>query len=182
MDRLARSFSAQPVLYVEDNPVNAMLMSAMFELRPDLSLVLAYTVADALERARVLHPALLLLDLRLPDGDGRDLLSMLRRLPGCENAPAVAVTAEDDFELRGSGFTEMWTKPLDLHRVLRRLDALASCTPNPPRLALENRFDLPADRLQARLQDRFQDRACNRLYDPIPARAHQRPGAVHPRG
>gem|GEM_PF-4012166 len=41
-----------------------------------------------------LYPVLLLLDLRLPDGDGRALLPMLRRIPGCETAPAVAVTAE----------------------------------------------------------------------------------------
>jgi len=47
---------------------------------------------------------LLLLDLRLPDGDGIALLPMLRHIPGCETAPAVAVTAEIDVELRGSGF------------------------------------------------------------------------------
>lgn len=143
MDRLPDSVSTQPVLYVEDHPINAMLMAAMFEHRPGLNLVLACTVAEALERARELRPVLLLLDLRLPDGDGRELLPMLRRIPGCESAPAVAVTAEDDVELRGSGFTELWRKPLNLHGMLRRLDALTLYTQLPPGLSRARPFDRP---------------------------------------
>ena len=87
-----------PVLYVEDNAVNVLIMEALFERRPGLRLVVAGTLAEALaealEQACDLYPVLLLLDLRLPDGDGRALLPMLRRIPGCETAPAVAVTAE----------------------------------------------------------------------------------------
>ena len=87
MDRL-------PVLYVEDNAVNVLIMEALFERRPGLRLVVACTLAEALEQACDLYPVWLLLDLRLPDGDGRALLPMLRRIPGCETALAVAVTAE----------------------------------------------------------------------------------------
>jgi len=78
-----------------------------------------------LKQARDLNPVLLMLDLRLPDGDGRDLLPMLRRIPGCENAPAMAVTAESGVQLSGTGFEELWAKPLDLKVVLNKLDSLA---------------------------------------------------------
>jgi len=112
-------------LYVEDDAVNALIMSALFEHRPGMRLVVAGSLAEALKQARDLHPVLLMLDLRLPDGDGRQLLPQLREIPGCETAPAVAVTAESGVELHGSGFAELWQKPLDLNHVLRKLDALA---------------------------------------------------------
>ena len=120
--------SPRPVLYVEDHPVNAMVMSALFESRPRLKLVLAATGQQALCIAAGLNPVLLLLDMRLPDCHGLQLLPLLRQLPGCETAPAVAVTAEDDFVLAGSGFVELWRKPLDVGSVLKRLDALTGTT------------------------------------------------------
>lgn len=124
MNRDTANPSCAPVLYVEDHPINAMLMAALFERRPGLQLVVAQTGADALRMATGLRPALLLLDLRLPDCHGSQLLPLLRMLPGCEHAPAVAVTAEDDFCITGTGFRELWAKPLDLAHVLSRLDAL----------------------------------------------------------
>ena len=111
-----------PVLYVEDHPVNAMLMSALFERRPGLHLVVATTGEQALRLVPGLRPVLLLLDLRLPDCHGMHLLPLLR--VHARAAPAVAVTADDDFDIRHSGFCELWAKPLRLDRVLERLDAI----------------------------------------------------------
>lgn len=119
----------RPVLYVEDHPVNAVVMGALFEQRPQLKLVVAPTGQQALCIAAGLNPVLLLLDMRLPDCHGLQLLPLLRQLPGCETAPAVAVTAENDFVLAGSGFVELWPKPLDVGLVLRRLDALTGAAP-----------------------------------------------------
>jgi CheY-like chemotaxis protein len=112
------------VLYVEDHPVNAVLMEALFERRPALRLVVAETGQAALQVAQGLKPQLLLLDLQLPDCHGIDLLPLLHALPGCGGAPAVAVTANSDFDIAGSGFVELWPKPMNLDRVLERLDRL----------------------------------------------------------
>ena len=114
------------VLYVEDHPVNVMLMSALFEFRPELELVVATDGQQAMRIAANLQPALMLLDLRLPDCQGNELLPLLRRLRGCASAPAVAVTAEDCFEIEGSGFVELWAKPLNLAWVLQRLEVLTA--------------------------------------------------------
>lgn len=114
----------RPVLYVEDHPVNVLLMSAIFERRPGLQLVTATTGEQALCIATGMNPVLLLLDLRLPDCHGRHLLALLRQVAGCQQAPAVAVTADTDFELAGSGFDAMWLKPLRLEQVLAELDQL----------------------------------------------------------
>jgi CheY-like chemotaxis protein len=120
------------VLYVEDHPVNVMLMQALFEQRPGLRLVVATDGADALRMAARLQPLLMLLDLRLPDCHGSRLLQWLRQLPTCRDVPAIAVTAEDDFQIAGTTFLELWAKPLNLRRVLERLDALTLDTPEMP--------------------------------------------------
>ena len=116
--------SRPTVLYVEDNPVNAMLMTALFERCTQLRLVVAQSGRHALEIAPGLQPVLLLLDLNLPDCHGSQLLPVLRYLPGYEDVPAVAVTADSDFAIAGTDFAELWAKPLNLSRVLERLDAL----------------------------------------------------------
>jgi CheY-like chemotaxis protein len=121
--------SRRVVMYVEDQPVNVALMEALFKRRPDLRLAVATTGAAASQLALGLEPVLMLLDLQLPDCHGSNLLPELRRHPGCRDAPAVAVTAEHDFEIEGTGFSEIWTKPLNLLRVLARLNGLVPPTP-----------------------------------------------------
>jgi CheY-like chemotaxis protein len=78
-----------------------------------------------------LRPALLLLDLRLPDGFGTMLLHELRQLGNCEKVPAVAVTAEPGFDAAGSGFDEVWSKPMNLRTVLERIDYWLGAAPAP---------------------------------------------------
>jgi CheY-like chemotaxis protein len=114
----------QVVLYVEDNPVNAVLMRGIFTRRHQYRLVVAADGAQAMRMAATLRPALLMLDLRLPDCHGLDLLHRLRRLPHCSHIPAVAVTAELDIRPAEGGFDEVWNKPLDLLHLLRRVDRL----------------------------------------------------------
>lgn len=125
------------VLYVEDHPVNALLMAAIFERRPQLDLVIANSGAEALSLAAGLKPALLLLDLGLPDCHGSQLLGRLRALPGLETPPAVAVTADVTFDIAGTDFCELWPKPLHLSHVLLRLDALAGLPARPTGLRFE---------------------------------------------
>lgn len=126
------------VLYVEDHPVNALLMAALFERRPALALVIAASGAEALRRAAAQPLDLLLLDLGLPDMHGSTLLTQLRALPGCAGAPAVAVTADVHFAALERGFCELWPKPLCVDDVLARLDALTGTVPSaPPQLPRE---------------------------------------------
>jgi CheY-like chemotaxis protein len=119
----------QDVLYIEDHPTNVHLMQALFKRRPQLKLVVAQDGAQARRLARTLRPGLLLVDLRLPDCHGSDLLDELRQHEGYADIPAVAVTAELGFSLDGSGFCEIWPKPLDLAYVLDRLDRFAATGP-----------------------------------------------------
>lgn len=112
------------VLYVEDHPVNVLLMQGLLAQRPMVELTVADSGREALRLAAENPPHLLLLDLHLPDCSGAELLEQLRALPALAHVPAVAVTAEDDARLDGTSFLEAWNKPLDLYATLRRLDAL----------------------------------------------------------
>ncbi len=110
------------VLYVEDHPVNALLMKVVFGHRPELELVIVVDGASAMAATQHLRPALLLLDLGLPDCRGTELLERMRSVPGWEPIPAIAVTAELEFNAAGTGFMDVWHKPLRVPTLLTRLD------------------------------------------------------------
>lgn len=112
------------VLYVEDQPVNVALMEALFAMRPEMTLEVAMSGEEGYEAATRNPPDLLLLDLRLPDCHGSELLARLRQHPELSEVPAAAVTADELCDLSASTFMETWRKPLDVHRVLSRLDGL----------------------------------------------------------
>jgi CheY-like chemotaxis protein len=119
----------QDVLYVEDHPTNVHLMQALFKRCPHLNLVVAEDGHAARRLAPTLRPALLLVDLRLPDCHGSALLEELRLLAGYADIPAIAVTAESGFSLEGTSFCEVWPKPLDLAFVLDRLAEFSARAP-----------------------------------------------------
>jgi CheY-like chemotaxis protein len=110
------------VLYVEDHPVNVLLMQTVFELRPELNLVVAVDGTSAMAVTTHLQPSLLLLDLRLPDCHGTELLERMRHVAGWEDIPAIAVTAEAEFMPVGTSFCDVWHKPLRVPTLLARLD------------------------------------------------------------
>jgi len=114
--------STRTVLYVEDHPVNVLLMQALFAKRPELRLVVAINGEEGLRMAIQEKPELLLLDLRLPDCHGVDLLQRMREVEHLRHVPAVAVTAECMSDLTSQGFREIWHKPMDMRTTLVRLD------------------------------------------------------------
>lgn len=114
------------VLYVEDDPVSAMLMQGILELRPGFQLKVARSGADARACVGAGRVDLLLCDLRLPDVPGDRLLAELRAQGLPTAVPALLVTAEADYVAsdlaRRGGFDGYWTKPLDVAATLRSLE------------------------------------------------------------
>ena len=127
------------VLYVEDHPVNVLLMQTVFELRPELDLVVAVDGKSAMEATTLVTPALILLDLRLPDCHGTELLERMRLLPGWQDIPAIAVTAEAEFMPAGTSFCDVWHKPLRVPTLLTRLDRMIAPKAKPDELAATRR-------------------------------------------
>ena len=126
-ERDAEEAPLQPrhVLYIEDEPLNAILMQEVFRTRPQWTLHLAEDGARGLQLARRLKPDLLLIDINLPDMDGLQVVSKLRadhrtaRLR-CVAFSADAMREQVDAAMK-AGFDDYWTKPIDLKRMLELL-------------------------------------------------------------
>ena len=104
------------ILIVEDDPLNR-------ELLCDLLLAAGYTVLQAedghglLERVKAERPALILLDLQLPDVDGFTLARQLTADPATNSIPIVATSAyarpEEQAQAVAAGCLAVLAKPLD---------------------------------------------------------------------
>lgn len=108
---------ALSVLYVEDDRINILLMQETFSHLPEWRLVCVETGAEALGQLDSLRPALVLIDMRLPDMDGLALLQALRALPGGRELRCMALSADNPPEVvraaKAAGFAEYWLKPVD---------------------------------------------------------------------
>ncbi|MFI4930828.1 MAG: PAS domain-containing protein [Burkholderiales bacterium] len=131
----ASSARRQRVLYVEDNPVNALLMRAMLARLPDVHLECAEEPLRAIELARTLRPQLLLLDVELPGIDGLELLQRLRTDESMRTIPAIAVSAGampgDIRKALDAGFAAYLTKPLELGELLQAVRSHLPQGPTP---------------------------------------------------
>jgi PAS domain S-box-containing protein len=118
------------LLYIEDNPVNALLVEEMVRQHAGVQIETVPGGIAGVARARVLQPDLILVDMQLPDIDGYEVLSRLRAQPATAAIRCVALSAnampEDIARATAAGFAEYWTKPIQLKRFI---DALARLMP-----------------------------------------------------
>jgi hypothetical protein len=116
------------LLYIEDNPVNALIVRELVAQRGNLTLEEADDGTTGIDRARSAQPDLILLDMQLPDIDGLEVLRRLRADPSTASIPCIALSAnampEDIQVALGAGFADYWTKPLDFRIFLGALDTL----------------------------------------------------------
>jgi len=116
------------VLYIEDNPVNALIISELIARRPDLMLIVADDGVTGVRRAAELHPDLILLDMQLPDIDGHEVMRRLRAQPATAKTPVVALSAnampEEIQRALSAGMVDYWTKPLDFRAFMASIAAM----------------------------------------------------------
>jgi CheY-like chemotaxis protein len=108
------------VLYIEDNQSNIALVEAILSVWDDVELVTETSGEAGIRRAIDVLPAVLLLDLDLPDIQGDEVLRRAKADPRIAHVPTVILTADatngraDD--LLASGAFAYVTKPLDVDR------------------------------------------------------------------
>ncbi len=121
------------LLYIEDNPVNVLVVEELLATRPQLGLMCEVDGASGLARARSLLPDLILLDMQLPDFDGYQVLARLRADPITASIPCIALSAnamqEDIRRAVAAGFLAYWTKPIDFKAFLQGLDEFFAAKP-----------------------------------------------------
>ena len=88
---------------------------------PEHRVEIAHTGADGLKRVAATCPDVILLDLRLPDQSGLDVLTQLRRIDA--RIPVVFVTvvrsADSAIEAMRHGAYDYLLKPIDLQKLDR---------------------------------------------------------------
>lgn len=110
------------ILYIEDNLANLRLVSHLLGHLENLDMLEAYEPLKGLRLAEEYNPDLILLDINLPNIDGYEVLSRLRKSKVTRNTPVIAISAnamEKDIE-RGieAGFDGYITKPIDVKALL----------------------------------------------------------------
>lgn len=112
------------VLFVEDEPALRFSYERFFRHRYELAF--AATGAEALARLREGHPDVLVLDMRLPDTDGVDLLRLVREER--PDLPVLVTTAYVSLEPRlrvlDLPFDGYLIKPFELRDLGDRIDAI----------------------------------------------------------
>lgn len=110
---------AKTVLITEDNEDSRMMMKVLVGMHGHNAIV-AENGSDAVEKAKEHLPALIFMDLSMPEVDGITATETLRQCDEFANVPIVALTAYGD--LRGkealeAGCNEVISKPMDFGRL-----------------------------------------------------------------
>nr|MCU0952575.1 ATP-binding protein [Burkholderiaceae bacterium] len=115
------------VLVVEDHADTAQTLGTLLAAA-GWQVTAAATAAAAVDAVRTQQFDMVLSDLSLPDGDGCELLQLLREL-GCA-APAIAMTGHgmdtDQERTQRAGFLRHFVKPVEVSQLLASMDVLAA--------------------------------------------------------
>jgi len=110
------------VLYVEDNLSNIQLIEKILARLPDVELISAMQGSLALDLARTHKPALILLDIHLPDMNGDEALRRLRADAETKDIPVVIMSADATHgqieRMLAAGANAYLTKPIDVKEFL----------------------------------------------------------------
>jgi putative two-component system response regulator len=111
------------ILIVDDEPVNLAILRQILE--PDYRLIFACGGVDALTLAIKHHPALILLDIQMPELDGYAVCRALKADPQTETIPVIFVTTLSDLGNEEIGFAagcvDYLTKPVSADIVRARV-------------------------------------------------------------
>ncbi|HSY16720.1 MAG TPA: ATP-binding protein [Candidatus Acidoferrales bacterium] len=125
------------MLVVDDNETNCQLIAGMLA-GSHHQLSFGYSGEEAVAKARELKPDILLLDVRMPGMDGDEALAEIRKTPGLEFMPVIAVTAsslsnqENSLKEQFSGFIR---KPFSKRELFNEL---ADFLPRHPKTGPQN--------------------------------------------
>lgn len=125
-DLLSSSKVFETVLLVEDNFTNIELIEEiMRQVYPNTSVVTTITGMEAFGLAQTHQPSLILLDMNLPDMDGKEVLSILKASPTTQNIPVVVVSADCNSTLKDevlkAGAEQFILKPIEMTEMVTAL-------------------------------------------------------------
>jgi CheY-like chemotaxis protein len=131
----------QTILLIEDNEMNRDMLSRRLQ-RSGFDCVAVAGATEGIELAARRQPAIILMDLRLPEFNGWDAAKLLKSDPQTRDIPLIALTAhamEGDRERAiDAGCDDYDTKPIDLPRLLGKINTLLARTSDRPALGTDH--------------------------------------------
>lgn len=122
------------ILLVEDNEMNRDMLSRRLERR-GYQVVIAVDGAQGVALARSEMPHLILMDMDLPVLDGWEATRQLKAAPETQSIPVIALTAHamagDREKAIEAGCNDYDSKPVELPRLLSKIEALLGQGPTP---------------------------------------------------
>jgi CheY-like chemotaxis protein len=111
------------ILCIDDSADNIFLLQHLFKRKyPDIQLHSAMTGRDGIRAAIDDQPALILLDNRLPDINGEQVLRELTATQATAAIPVVILSGDSNpvavDELLAAGAADYLVKPFDIHQLM----------------------------------------------------------------
>src|SRR5688572_16539603 len=114
------------LLLVEDNEMNRDMLSRRLERR-GYQVIMAVDGAEGVKMAISEQPDVILMDMSLPVLDGWTATQQIKASPETARIPVIALTAHamegDESKARAAGCDDYDTKPIDLPRLLGKIEA-----------------------------------------------------------
>ena len=112
------------ILYIEDNEDNIFMLKSRLE-RSGYSVSIGTDGSQALDLARSTAPALIIMDLRLPQVDGWEATRRLKAATDTRHIPVIGLSAHalvgDRETALAAGCDEYDTKPVEYQRLLSKI-------------------------------------------------------------
>lgn len=117
------AMAQRTILVVDDEPSIRDLIVAVLEEEGYRALA-AGTGFAALGLVPTERPDLVLLDMMMPQMDGRETMRRMRQLPGGRQVPVVVMSAAVTADRAGEGVAAFLAKPFDLIALLDTIDGV----------------------------------------------------------
>ncbi len=122
------------ILLVEDNEMNRDMLSRRL-VRRGFEVLIAVDGRQGIDLANTSDPDLVLMDMSLPVVDGWQAAAQIKAAEKTRNIPVIALTAHamtgDRERALAAGCDDYDTKPIELDRLLKKIDALLTPRPSP---------------------------------------------------
>ncbi len=147
-----RDILASSILIVDDEPTNADLLEMVLKQDGFHHIQVTTSSRESVGIYEKIRPDLVLLDLRMPDMDGFDVMAAIRKIEKDQSPFIIILTADSDPHVRiqalKAGAKDFLSKPLNLSEVLCRCRNLLEMK------LLHNQLMEKKDRMQQMVQER----------------------------
>ncbi|MGK7888875.1 MAG: response regulator, partial [Leptolyngbyaceae cyanobacterium] len=120
--------SSQPlILLVEDNEANIFTISNYLQAK-GYRLAIAHNGQEAIDLAQQINPALILMDIQMPEMDGIEAITHIRGYTDLADVPIIALTAlameGDRDRCLAAGANDYLSKPVKLKQLVNTMEQL----------------------------------------------------------